>query len=230
MPKQFWGEAVSKMCYLINRTLSTAIDFKTPQEVWLGKPPSFDNLKVFGCVAYAHVKQDKLDPRAKKCVFLGYPEGVKGYRLWSMEPGEAKVIISRDVVFDETKYYKDLVGEKSNVQAAPRDKGVEIEVERAVDKQIEEDDAVLEGDSSFRHYQLAQDRERREIRPPTRLGFADMTAFALISAANIGEDEPISFREAVDSKHGDLWIQAINEEMDSLMKNETWTLVERPKG
>ena len=194
-------KAVSTVCYLISRTLSTAIDLKNPQKVWSGKPPSIDNLKVFGCVAYAHVKQGKLEQRAKKYVFLGYPKGVKGYRLWSMEPSGAKVIISWDVVFDEMKYYTDLLGGKPDVQAAPKGKGVEIEVERAVDKPIDENNALLEGDSNPRHYQLTRDRECREIRPPTTLGFADMTTFALISAASVEEDEPISFREAVDSKH-----------------------------
>ena len=67
--------------------------------VWAS--PSYSNLKVFGCSVYAHVKQDKLEPRAVKCVFLGYPEGVKAYRLWCLEPGMRKCIISMDVVFNE---------------------------------------------------------------------------------------------------------------------------------
>lgn len=62
------------------------------------------DLKVFGCVAYAHYKEGKLNHRAKKCLFLGYPSGTKGYRLWCLEKGEEKCIISRDhVVFYETK-------------------------------------------------------------------------------------------------------------------------------
>ncbi|KAL5540237.1 hypothetical protein UlMin_044477 [Ulmus minor] len=84
---------------------SSALDFKTPEEVWTGHPPKFDNLRVFGCVAYAHQKQGKLDARAKKCMFVGYPEGVKGYKLCNEEGGSSKCIISRDVVFKETEYY-----------------------------------------------------------------------------------------------------------------------------
>lgn len=82
LPKEFWGEAVTTAVYLINRCPSSAIEFKTPLEKWTGKPPNLENLKVFGCLAYAYCKEGKLDNRAKKCLFLGYPTGVKGYRLW----------------------------------------------------------------------------------------------------------------------------------------------------
>lgn len=77
------------------------LNFKTPQEIWTGKAPSLIHLQVFGCSAYAHVRQDKLEPRAKKCIFLGYPEGVKGYKYWCIEEGSKKVIISRDVTLNE---------------------------------------------------------------------------------------------------------------------------------
>jgi hypothetical protein len=38
----------------------------------------------------------------KKCIFLGYADGVKGYRLWCSDPRLPKFIISRDVIFDES--------------------------------------------------------------------------------------------------------------------------------
>lgn len=93
LPKQFWAEAVSTAAYLVNRSLSSAIDLKTPMEVWSGRKQKYDDLKVFGCLAYAHVAQGKLEPRAIKCIFVGYPEGVKGYRLWRLEQGSPKVVI-----------------------------------------------------------------------------------------------------------------------------------------
>lgn len=51
--RRFLGEAVTTVAYLINRSPSTAIDLKTPEEVWSGTTPKHDNLRVFGCVAYA---------------------------------------------------------------------------------------------------------------------------------------------------------------------------------
>ena len=50
-------------------------------EVWSGKLVNYSNLRVFGALAYAHVKKDKLEPRVERCIFLGYAEGVEGYRL-----------------------------------------------------------------------------------------------------------------------------------------------------
>ncbi|KAG8475264.1 hypothetical protein CXB51_032125 [Gossypium anomalum] len=100
LPKSFWAEAASTACFLINRSPSVAIEKKTPQEVWSGNPANYSDLKIFGCPAYAHVNNGKLEPRSIKCVFLGYKAGVKGYKLWC--PENRKVVISRDVVFDET--------------------------------------------------------------------------------------------------------------------------------
>ena len=43
LPQSLWAEAVTTACYLVNRSPSTAIDCKTPEEVWSGKPPQYDH-------------------------------------------------------------------------------------------------------------------------------------------------------------------------------------------
>jgi hypothetical protein len=65
-----WAEDASTACYLINRSPSIAIDKKTPIEVWSGSLADYSQLRVFGCTAYAHVDNGKLEPRAVKCIFL----------------------------------------------------------------------------------------------------------------------------------------------------------------
>ncbi|KAK2997449.1 hypothetical protein RJ639_025454 [Escallonia herrerae] len=102
LPKSFWAEAVNTACYLINRSPSSAINHRVPEEVWSGKQVNFSAMKFFGCPAYVHLhneERSKLDPKSKECIFLGYEEGVKGYRLW--DPVAKKKVISRDVVFNE---------------------------------------------------------------------------------------------------------------------------------
>ena len=56
---EFWAEAVDTACYLVNRSPSSTLEDKTPQEVWTGKKPSLSHLRVFGCDAYVHVAKEK---------------------------------------------------------------------------------------------------------------------------------------------------------------------------
>jgi hypothetical protein len=61
-------------CYLVNRSTSSALDDKTPQEVWSGKKPSLTHIKVFGCEAYVHAPKEnmsKLDKKDKSVSLLG---------------------------------------------------------------------------------------------------------------------------------------------------------------
>jgi hypothetical protein len=99
---EFWGEAVNTAVYTKNRCPTKAFDSKTPQEAWSGRKLDVSHLKVFGCKAFAHVpdeKRTKLESKSMACVFLGYYEGTKAYRLMCVE---TKIIIKRiDVVFIE---------------------------------------------------------------------------------------------------------------------------------
>jgi hypothetical protein len=90
---------------LINRSTSIPLNKKTPFEVWSSTPADYSQLRVFGCTAYAHVDNGKLEPRAIKCLFLGYGSGVKGYKLWNLETG--KTFMSRSVVFNESVMFND---------------------------------------------------------------------------------------------------------------------------
>ena len=77
---------------------------KTPHEVWTGKKPSLSQPRVFGCDEYVHFPKEKktqLDNKSKRCIFIEYKDGLKGYKLWN--PETRKVVYSRDVVFREVK-------------------------------------------------------------------------------------------------------------------------------
>jgi len=105
MNKRFWAETANTACYLINRSPSIPLNKKTPSEVWSSTPADYSHLRVFGCTAYAHVDNGKLEPRAIKCLFLGYGSGVKGYKLWN--PETRKTFMSRSVVFNESVMFTD---------------------------------------------------------------------------------------------------------------------------
>ena len=74
LPLHLWGATVDTVVYLINRSPSSSIEGKIPEEVWSGKSINYSFLRVFGCIAYAHVDREqrkKLDPKSLKCIFLG---------------------------------------------------------------------------------------------------------------------------------------------------------------
>jgi hypothetical protein len=102
--QEYWAEAISTTCYLVNRSPSSVVDDKTPPEVWSRKKPSLQHLKVFGCDGYVHVLKEnrcKMDKKDEKCIFIGHKDGVKGYKLWNLET--KKIVYIRDVVFREVK-------------------------------------------------------------------------------------------------------------------------------
>lgn len=65
------GEALKADTHLINRSLSSAIDFQVPEKLWYEKIPNYSKLKLFGCAANSHLSEGKLEPRLQKMCFLG---------------------------------------------------------------------------------------------------------------------------------------------------------------
>lgn len=59
LPKKYWAEATSTATYLINRSPSKAIREKTPEEIWTGMQTDLQHLRVFGCIALAHIPKEK---------------------------------------------------------------------------------------------------------------------------------------------------------------------------
>ncbi|CAL5432597.1 unnamed protein product [Camellia sinensis] len=104
IPKTLWPEAVNWTTYVLNRSPTLVVKNQTPEEAWSGSKPSVEHFRVFGCVAHVHipdVRRTKLDAKSFTCVLLGVSEESKAYRLY--EPVAKKVVISRDVVFEEDK-------------------------------------------------------------------------------------------------------------------------------
>ena len=96
LPQRFWAEALSTAVFLHNWSPMKVVKGTTPFEAWTAQKPKVSHLRAFRCAAYAHIPKDErqnLDPKARKCIFLGYGSETKGYRIQ-----RERVIFSRDVL------------------------------------------------------------------------------------------------------------------------------------
>ena len=115
--------------YLINRMPNKVLDFTPPQQILLDRYPQMASLssnlppRIFDCTAFVHINpnhRSKLDPRAHKCVFIGYSPHQKGYKCYS--PTTRQTYNTRDVTFFETQsffHHTEFDGETTNDSETP---------------------------------------------------------------------------------------------------------------
>ncbi|GKA61462.1 retrovirus-related pol polyprotein from transposon TNT 1-94 [Tanacetum coccineum] len=212
------------------------LEDKTPIEVWFGKPIDYSKLHVFGCHAYYHVSEGKLETRGEKGIFMGYGDGVKGYRIWS--PFKRRVIFSRDVTFNEDYLFRmkqDPIESKLEDGVSEKVEDVPKQVEHVIPGDTDHDVTLPDDYTNSPHLEheqdrsIAHDRPHRNAKAPSRFGFEDYVAYALQIAEEVKSLEPATYREAITSKESDMWIAAMGEEVESLYNNNTWELVKLPE-
>ncbi|XP_042988400.1 uncharacterized protein LOC122316031 isoform X3 [Carya illinoinensis] len=107
VPKHFWSDGILTTCHLINRMSSSVLNGSSPFSILYPSSSPFSiPPKIFGCVCYVHNLGpgfDKLDPRATKCLFVGYSQTQKGYRCYS--PALRRYFTIADVIFFESTPY-----------------------------------------------------------------------------------------------------------------------------
>ena len=249
LAKDFWPYAVMTAAYIRNRCYNDRQ--QTPYFMLTGQKPNLSNMRVFGSECYAY-KQDKvkLDPRCTKGIFLGYDKGSPAYLVYFPETG--KVMKHRVVKFakptqnaseqqtqtDDTSYDDDDDDDSTFVQHRTNsrdfggplgDPGGPTEGSRP---NADQRDRVSEPLDENPRY------PRRERKPPAYLSDC-------VASSNFGEDDqvmtsidycykilafPQSYKEAIESPESDYWKNAIEEEMNSLKENNTFTLTTLPEG
>ena len=220
LPERFWAEAVATAAYLRNRATTRALKEKTtPYEKWYGRKPDLSHLRVFGCMAYAYIpdanRKGKLSKKAEKLRFIGYSLQTKGYRL--IDEDTSKVIIRRDVIFNESDFQR----HSTIVEIS---KGTSNCME---DRDIPEEDEsfVEQPEQSQGQDEVQQRRSERQRTVPIRYGIDEY-----VDTAFLGEEEPQSIEEALNSGLSNKWKEAADSEYQSLMENGTWELVKLPVG
>lgn len=101
VPKYLWGDAILTASYLINKMPTRVLQFVTPLEYFKKTFPdcrinSDLPLKIFGCTVFVHIPsqvRSTLDPRAEKCVFIGYAPNKRGYNCYNPQTKDVRVSI-----------------------------------------------------------------------------------------------------------------------------------------
>jgi hypothetical protein len=210
-----------------------------------GKKPEVSHLKMFGCPMFVHIPKErrtKLDPSRKKGIFVGYCEVSKAFRIYI--PGYHHIEISKDVTFDEDAALKksrrcqlEEVYEEEPV--APRVAEPVREVIVTPDDEIPEDHDMIESREppqmtishkrkSTWERELIQDGETYGAPEGTMRQIKKPKPFSSYMAlmCDLIEKEPTCFEEAIQKKE---WADAMIEEYQSIIKNDVWEIVPRPK-
>nr|GEV79639.1 retrotransposon protein, putative, Ty1-copia subclass [Tanacetum cinerariifolium] len=220
LPKSFWDYALETAARILNMVPTKKVE-KTPYEVWHGKVPKLSYLKVWGCEALVKrdtlTKPDKLEPRAIKCIFVGYPKETMGYSFYYQS--ENKVLVARNAEFLENS----LIDQEASGSLE------DLEV-------IQEEDAHPSLDTSLNHEEddLEIDEPQSDIVPirrSTRTRHAPDRMCLYIDAEEheLGDlGEPANYKAALSDPESEKWLNAMNVEMQSMKDNEVWVLVELP--
>ncbi|KAM2928689.1 hypothetical protein COP2_035913 [Malus domestica] len=239
IPKTFWPESVNWAVHMLNRSPTLAVKIKTPEEAWSGRKPSVEHFRVFGCISHVHVpdsKRVKLDDKSIKCILLGVNEESKAYRLFN--PVSNKIIISRDVVFEEDQQW---IWDESHEEAILADLDEEIVTEDEGNEEEDKEESEAHesnGDNSFELEDVTNEgsapQEGRARRPPiwmrdydTGEGLSDEESMNLAHLALFTNGDPTTYCEAMKSEK---WKQAMDREIKAIEKNNTWELTDLPSG
>ncbi|CAM8988449.1 unnamed protein product [Rhodiola kirilowii] len=221
----FWGEAMLTACYLLNRDPNKRNN-TTPYELWHKKKPNLNYLRVWGCRAIVRLPALKikyLGERGVDCIFIGYAEHSKAYRFYVTGTNDSisahTVIESRDAIFDENRF-----------SSIPRPQDLISSSTRA---ELEDDVGTSSKITSFEPRRSKRGRIENSFGPDYQVylieGSRNDIEYQYSYCYHI-DDDPRTYDEAMKSQDVSFWKEAINDEMDSIIGNNTWILSDFPPG
>nr|GEU31468.1 zinc finger, CCHC-type [Tanacetum cinerariifolium] len=241
--QNFWVEAVRHAIYILNSVPTKALEDITPYEAIKRRKPNLENLRVFGCIAYAKVPSQhltKLDDRSTRMVYLGNEQGSKSYRL--IDPTTHRICVSRDVKFKENEtwdwkdYMKDneFPNNDDNYASPTRDSPSHFQTPHIPSTRSSEVNSQVKPNILTQsHYQSDND-SIQTINSPSHFDHTSLRGFRTLNDLYknteqllLAEDEPKNYKEASSDQK---WIEAMKVELDSINRNNTWELTTLPKG
>ena len=227
LPLSFWGYALETAAFTLNRAPSKSVE-TTPYELWYGKRPKLSFLKVWGCDAYVKKLQpEKLEPKAEKCVFIGYPKETVGYTFYLKSEG--KVFVAKNGAFLEKEFLsRELSGRK-------------IELDEVVEPLIPLDGGAGQGETSVVATPVEEEVNDDDHETPVQVSVEPRRSTRsraapewygnpVLSIMLLDNNEPANYEEAMVGPDSNKWLEAMKSEIGSMYENKVWTLEVLPEG
>lgn len=237
LPLNLWGEASNTAALIRNFVPLDRLEGRTPWEAWLDTKPKINFLRVFGSKAYALIEdqRNKFAQKSEQLVLVGFEPQQKAYRLW--EPGTRRVVIRRNAEIIEPTCRQMVIvdGEKSELNPLATSSKDELEL---TNNEQQEEDSTEDVDTQESTKDNSQ-RRKYEKRVWTQDPTSVATRTRMKTGCNTQMDMEngqsclalmaevclLNFNEALNSPDAKQWEEAMNEEINSLIKNKTWDLV-----
>ena len=205
LPQNLWGEAILTENFILNRVPHRKTQ-QTPYEKWKGRMPNLNYLKVWWCLAKVVVpkpKKVKVGLKTVGCVFIGYAQNRNAYRFLVHKSEIPDIHVNTIIESRDALFFENIFPYSI--------------VYESFDNNKRSRDTISRSDPM-------EDEPRRSKRQRTSTSFGpDFLTYLL-------ENEPRTFKEAVTSLEALFWKEAINSEVESILSNHTWKLVDLPPG
>lgn len=247
LPDELWNYAVQTAAYVRNRCYSKRTR-KTPYEMFTGVKPDVSKMQKFGSTCFAYKQEKgKLDSRCQQGVFIGYDKNSPAYLVYYSDT--ERVQKHRLVKFTtKTANEKETQTPEANfeycdggVQPKSHDDGEMVD-ENEENTPTHDNDVSETAPKQTEVPQQGDDAERtrrnpkRERKKPTYLQDfeteekGDKLQTCIDFCYRAVCDIPQTYKDAIASTNSRQWISAMNEEMQSLEENETFSLTHLPPG
>jgi len=102
LSSNFWDYAIIYSNYLYNNTPHSRNNFEIPNEIFYNKLVEIKHIRTFGCITYyKNINSNKLEPNARKGIFLGFKESSHSYIV--MDFSDYKIHQVREIYCLENK-------------------------------------------------------------------------------------------------------------------------------
>ena len=207
-------------CHVLNQVPTKDKDITTFEQREK-KRLTLSYLRTWGCLAKVNVpinKKRKFGPKTLDCIFLCYDAHSITYRFLVVKSGVDNMNVgtifeSRDATFFEDIFPMRDMPSMSSQESDP----------------IPEPETPMEFEDQSKNESSDSDKDDNEA-PTTSKRQRTGKSFGNDFIVCLVDDTPTTISEDLASPDADYWKEAVQSEMDSILANETWEIIERPYG